>query len=135
VKKIIQIFSFLILASVLFSCTNARWIVKDKNAIDQSEYKILNEQYFLQISGEITPENPILNLDLLSRNEYRFNQRVLAQRNIQDYRLRPGFLALGLSSAALAFYAANSTALNTNRSATQTWTLNAVGRYSPLQDF
>ncbi len=126
-KNFIQILLFLILAPVLFSCTNARWIVKDRNAIDQSEYEVLNERHFLELSGEVTPENPILNLELLSRNEYRFTQRVLAQRNIQDYRLRPGFLALGLSGGALAFYAANSTALNNNRSSTQTWTLNAVG--------
>lgn len=126
-KRFIQIVTIGLLASILFSCTNARWIVKDKKATDRSEYEILEQHQMLEHSGEVTPENPVLQLDLLSRTEYQYTQRVLAQRTIQDYRLRPGFLALGLGGAGLAFYAANSTALNSNRSPTQRWTLNAVG--------
>lgn len=126
-KYLIRLFAICLLASVLYSCTNARWMVKDRSATDKSEQEILERQYFLQRSEELNPENPILKLDLLSHNKYQFDERVLAQRNIQDYRLRPGFLALSLSGAGLSFYAANSTVLNKSRSSTQMWTLNAVG--------
>ncbi|WP_138429671.1 caspase family protein [Fodinibius saliphilus] len=77
--------------------------------------------------GEVSPSESMLSLDLMARTKYRYTQRVLAQRNIQKYKLRPGFIAVGLSGAALAFIAANSNAVNKTRSKARMWTLNAVG--------
>ena len=117
----------LLLANLAVSCTSARWTVKDRDAIDQAEYEVVSQHRFLAKSGEVTPENPSLSLELKSRTEYRYSQRILAERNIQDYRLRPGHVALGLAGGALAFYAANSAVLSENRSSTRVWTLNSVG--------
>src|SRR5699024_9969641 len=47
------------------------------------------------------------------------------QRSMQDYRLRPGFILLGLAGGAAAFYAANST--NISGGSTSSLALNAVG--------
>lgn len=126
-KNLIYISIFLLLLSFLGSCTSARWTVKEKESVDESEYEILEENYFLQPSGEVSSENPVLNLDLYSETQYEYSQRVLMQRTIQDYRLRPGAVALGIGGAAMAFYLANSRTFDGNASDTKTWTLNGVG--------
>jgi hypothetical protein len=116
----------IILASFIGSCTSARWTVKEKESVDQSEYKIVEENYFLQAKEEIMPENPVLSLALYSETNYEYTQRVLMERNIQDYRLRPGTTALGVGGAAMAFYLANIANFG-DQSSTQRWTLNGVG--------
>lgn len=111
---------------VLASCTSARWTVEEKAAVDQTDYRVLEQESFLVPSGKISPENPVLKLDVYSKNKYEYTQRVLMQRNIQEYRLRAGFVALGLGGAAMSFYLANSNAL-TSMSSTKSWALNAAG--------
>lgn len=109
------------------SCTTGRWTVKNKSAIDSSDYEILEQHQFLKVSGDVSPESPVLQLDVLSRTKYRYAQKVLVQRNIQDYRLRTWFTALGLAGAATAFFVANATIFRGNRTSTKSMTLNAAG--------
>ncbi|MGM0545103.1 MAG: caspase family protein [Bacteroidota bacterium] len=126
-KKISNILLFFLIVSFLGACTSARWTVKEKQSLDKSDSEILEEHYFLQATGEVTPENPVLNLDLYSETHYEYTQRVLMERNIQDYRLRPGAVALGLGGAAMAFYLANSGTFDGNATDAKTWTLNGAG--------
>lgn len=77
--------------------------------------------------GEVTPENPVLKLELYSKTKFEYTERVLMQRTIQDYKLRPGFVALGLGGAAMAFYLANSNAINGSGTSPQSLTLNGAG--------
>lgn len=109
------------------ACTSARWTVKNEHAVDKSDYEVLSKNRFLKKSGEVSPENPVLRLQLLSRTKLKYPERVLAERTIQEYKLKPGFLALGLSGAAMAFLAANTTFITNKRTQTRIWTLNAVG--------
>ncbi len=115
------------LLSFLGSCTSARWTVKEKKSIDRSEYEIVEENFFLQQSNDVTPENPVLSLALFSETEYEYTQRVLMQRNIQDYKLRAGTVALGIGGAAMAFYLANAADFGSHSSTTKRWTLNGMG--------
>jgi len=110
----------------LGSCTSARWTVKEKESTDRTDYEVVEENYFLQQTEKVTPENPVLSLALFSETEYEYTQRVLMQRNIQDYRLRPGTLALGVGGAAMAFYLANIADFGSHSSSTKRWTLNGV---------
>ncbi|WP_073063393.1 caspase family protein [Fodinibius roseus] len=110
---------------LLASCTSGRWVVKDEDAVDRSDYEILEQKKFLEVSDTLSPENPVLTLDVKSHTTYQFQQKMLVQRNIQDYRLRPGFVALGLAGAAASFYAANSSRFNSGSA--QSLTLNTVG--------
>ncbi|HKK44586.1 MAG TPA: caspase family protein [Balneolaceae bacterium] len=128
----------ILIISLLFSfaaCTSARWTVKDKSATDTSDFKILQQYRFLKSAGKVTPDNPTLTLDLLSRTKYQYSQRVQMQRNIQEYRLRPGFLIFGLSGAAAAFYIANSNTFRGNATSTKSLTLNAAGVLLTLSGF
>lgn len=126
-RKINHILTVLILLSVVAGCTSARWTVKEKESVDKSDYEVVEERLFLQQADKVTPENPVLTMELLSETEYEYAQRVLMQRNIQDYRLRPGTVALGLGGAAMAFYLANFADFNGRSTPTKTWTLNGVG--------
>lgn len=124
--RVIYIAIIGVLLVFLASCTSARWTVKQKAAVDQDDYRVLEQDNFLVQSGTVSPENPVLKLHVYSRIKYEYTQRVLMQRNIQEYRLRPGFVALGIGGAAMAFYLANSSSLRTI-STTKSWTLNAAG--------
>ncbi len=115
------------MASALSSCTSARWTVKDKTAVDESDYEVLDEDHFLMTGGEITPNNPVLKLDVYSKVKYEYAQRVLMQRTIQEYRLRPAFVALGLGGAAMAFYIANTNLTEGGRDSPKAITINSIG--------
>lgn len=124
-EKTVNIGFYLAVLVFFASCTNGRWVVKNQEAIDRSDYEILKQQKFLEVADSLSPDNPVLTLDLKSHTTYRYQQKTLVQRNIQDYRLRPGFVALGLAGAAVSFYAANANRFNS--SSGQSVTLNAVG--------
>lgn len=89
----------------------------------------------MQPVGLVSPDTPILKMNLLSRTKYQYSQKVLVQRNIQKYRLRPGFLIFGLSGAAAAFYVANSKTFRGNSTSTKSLTLNAAGVLLTLSGF
>lgn len=126
-KTFFNISLFVSLLAILSSCTSARWTVKEKNAVDKNEYRILQQEEFLMPAAEVTPENPTLKLDLFSKTKYEYKQRVLMQRNIQKYHLQPGAVALGVGGAAAAFYLANFSSVNGVNTNTKKWTLNAAG--------
>ncbi len=126
-KNLSYISLVLFLLFFLGSCTSARWTVKEKESIDQSDYEVVEEKYFLQQSGEVTSGTPLLSLELLSETHYEYTQRVLMERNIQDYKLRPGTTALGIGGAAMAFYLANLADFGSHSSPTKKWTLNGMG--------
>lgn len=124
-RSIPQPFILLFLAlAALSSCTSARWTVKDKSALDREEYRVLGSEEFLEMAAPATPENPTLNLQVKSKNTYEFSQKVLAQRTIQDYKLKPGFMILGLLGGGLAAYAANSKTFSDGQSSAASLSLN-----------
>lgn len=117
----------LVVLAVLASCTSPRWTVKNEQAVDKSDYVVLDRTRYLGQVGEVTPQNPVLRLQLLSHTTYEYAEKVLLQRNIQEFKLRPGFVALGLLGAGLAIYMANSSAIGGTKTPTQQVTLNVVG--------
>lgn len=116
----------LFLAFSGFACTGARWTVKDKEAVDRDDFSVLSTEEFLSISSPVTPESPNLKLQVLSNTKYEYAEKVLVQRTIQDYKLKPGFVALGLIGAGLAAYAANSNAINGGQSSAASLSLNTA---------
>lgn len=116
----------LVFAFAGLACTSARWTVKERSAIDRDDYRVISSEEFLSISSEVTPESPNLNLQVLSNTTYEFAEKVQVQRTIQDYKLRPGFVALGIVGAGLAAYAANSNTILGTQSPASTLTLNTA---------
>lgn len=116
----------LIFSLTAFACTSARWAVKEQSAVDPDDYSVLSSEEFLSTSSPLSPENPNLKLQVLSKTRYEYAQKVLVQRTIQDYKLKPGFLALGLIGAGLAAYAANSNSIIQGKSSVASISLNAA---------
>lgn len=119
---------YLIICAMLFaSCTSARWMVEDEEAVDTDEYIELSRNYFLQQNEEVTPDHPVLDLEVYTVAEQQFSERVLMQRYIQDYKPNVPFLVMGLSAAATSFYLANSEHAGVQNSAFKSNTLNVIG--------
>lgn len=108
-------------------CTNARWMVKDTDSVDQDDYELLSEKEFPDVDQPPTPEDPILHLQFKSRQQYEYAEKVLIARHVQDYKVRPFFFTLGVMGAATAFYLANSNAIQSIDGQLETVTLNTVG--------
>ena len=125
-KRTINYLLLLIFCISGISCTSARWTVKEKSAVDPDDYNVLSSTEFLSTSSTISPENPNLELQVLSNTRYEYAEKILVQRTIQDYKLKPGFLALGIIGAGLAAYAANSKAIIGGQSAAASLSLNAA---------
>ncbi|MDR8391039.1 caspase family protein [Aliifodinibius sp. S!AR15-10] len=118
------LFSLLLLAG---ACTNPRWIVKDSQTIDPEDYTLISSKEFPAVAQPPTHEDPVLHIQIMSKRNYEYAQKVLMARYVQDYKMRPVFFSLGLMGAATAFYLANSDAINDVNGRLETVTLNAVG--------
>ncbi|MDX1670783.1 MAG: hypothetical protein R3211_00475 [Balneolaceae bacterium] len=109
------------------SCTSPRWIVEERNALDETDYRQVSSTLFLEQSGAVSFDQPVLHLQLLSKNTYRYAEKVRMQRYMQDYRLKPGYMALSLTASAIAFYAGNASSIINNPSTIGRFSLNAAG--------
>lgn len=126
-QKVAYILILVTLSAAIGSCTSARWTVKEKRAVDKNDYELIDQNYFLKPANKVTPQNPVLELDVQALRTYEYTQRVLMERNIQEYKLRPGFVALGIGGAAMSFYIANSETFFSNKTSEKAITLNAIG--------
>ena len=99
----------LIFVSLLsWGCTTTRWMVESQNAVDPSDVDVVSKDYFLNRIGEVTPQEPYLKVELLSRNRYVYAEKVLLERYIQDYKLRWPFFILSLAAGGFTIYSAQS---------------------------
>jgi hypothetical protein len=96
---------------------------------------VVKNDEFLQEIGSLSPENPVLKLQLLSHTTYEYSEKVLVERNIQEYRLRPGLVALGLLGAGLSFYAANTDVISTSKNSVKKVTFSTAGGLLALSGF
>lgn len=121
--------------SLFVSCTSGRWIVTEEDAVERDEFIVLEEKPFLKQTGEVSPENPVLRLELLAEKTYEYPEKIRAERMVQDYQLRPTFVALGLAGAGAAFYAAHSANVFPRSNSNQKLTLNTLGSILALSGF
>lgn len=110
----------------LLSCTSARWTVIDESAVDRSESTIVNQKEFLETNTAVTPENPVLIYYVVAKTTYEYPEKVLLQRTVQDYKLRPFIVAFGMAGAGIGFYAANSSSVLGTRTTAKTISLNTL---------
>jgi len=113
--------------SLIVGCTNPRWIVTDQESVDPDDYEVVSSTRFLSPEGEVTPENPVLGLRLLSAQKYRYAEKVLMQRHVQDYTINWGLMAFSLAGAGVAFWAANSSSIINNDKRLKALSLNVAG--------
>jgi hypothetical protein len=90
----------------LMACSTTTWIVESQEEVDRGDYKLLESKLFLQKTGTVTPELPVAQFKLKSANTFEYALRIKTNRYIQRYRPRLGYMALGISAAALGGYTA-----------------------------
>lgn len=121
----------LLLGLILLSavqCTGTKWTVVDMEAVNEKEPpRQLTSLFRILPSDSITVSRPFLTLDLYQIDERTVNQRVLAERTIQQYRPRWGFMVAGLLGASAALYAGNSDDLLISPGQSSAMLLNAAG--------
>jgi len=100
---------FVLIAALLMTgCTSSRWIIEDEPAADTSQSVLISSDSALLISGEPTPENPVLQLNGRQIDLYEAPMRLEANRVIQQYRPRLSWVMAGMLGAGSLFYIANS---------------------------
>ncbi len=131
--KTIAILSSLML---LFGCTSSRWIADKKPAIDRSEGTVLKTRQILIRKGEITPDEPVLTLNLVNIESVRYPERLVMRRYIQKFHPRYGHLILGIAASAFILYTAHSDdIIRQDKSGRSQILLNAAGLAVGLGSF
>ncbi|MEX0686935.1 MAG: caspase family protein [Balneolales bacterium] len=131
--KSIPLLFLLVLAWLLAGCSTTLWIMQNEPEIDRSDGQIVSSDYIVMLSEMPTRENPVLALELYDRNEYEYSKRHVTKRYVQQYRPRYTYLFLGLGTAAMAFYLANSQSIeNESLSREGKITLNVAGGITTL---
>lgn len=98
----------LLLLFLFMGCSRTRWIVEDQASVDSSDVTVLNRDYFLQVSSYPSSEEPVFNLELMSRNTVSYAEKVKVERYIQEYQPRWAFWSLGLLAGGFTTYLGNS---------------------------
>ena len=101
-----SILSLFILTLCSLGCSTSTWVVKNQYETDRNDFELINTKQYLNRVGTITPNNPIVQFELLSVNDFNYTQRVRSDRYIQRYKPRFSRVLLGLVGAGLAWYAA-----------------------------
>lgn len=106
---------------VLFaSCTSSRWIADKEPALDRSDGKVITSKKILSQENGVTPDDPVLKLDLLEVQKVDYPQRLVMKRYIQKFRPRYGDLLVGLAASGFIFYAAHSHGIIKDASSSRT---------------
>ena len=110
-----------IIVLVLFaSCTSSRWIADKEPALDRSDGKVITSQKILSEEDGVTPDDPVLKLDLLEVQKVDYPQRLVMKRYIQKFRPRYGDLMVGLAASGFIFYTAHSHGIMKDASSSRT---------------
>lgn len=88
------------------ACSSSMWVVENQYEVDRNDFELIDSKQFLNRIGTITPENPIVQFEILAANTFEYTQRVRTDRFIQRYNPRFRSIALGVAGAGLAGYSA-----------------------------
>ncbi|MCG8372980.1 MAG: hypothetical protein MI700_05585, partial [Balneolales bacterium] len=91
------------------ACSSSKWVVVDQYATDRNDFELLDSEFFLTRTGEITPDNPIAFYELKAANTFEYAQRVQTDRYIQRYTPSLRSILIGSIGAGLATASAVST--------------------------
>ncbi|MDR9418942.1 caspase family protein [Gracilimonas sp.] len=119
---------YLSLALLLIQgCSVTSWTVVDDGATDTSDFEIIDTRYYLEEGNNVSPEQPVINFKIKAVNYYEYTQRVKAERYIQQYRPRLGYVMLGAAAAGISYYAAFSDQLLSEPTNPQRYALVGAG--------
>ncbi len=103
-NKILYTFKWLSLGLFFSTCTSSKWTVESMQSIDRTEFNLVSEDSFLEISQKPDPNRPILVYDVWNVNTYDYSIKIQTNRYLQRYRpslISTFFGFLGASAAYL----------------------------------
>lgn len=112
-KRTVHIALMMVVAIAISSCSATKWVIQPDPVVDYRAGETIESYSFVRQTNAPTPNRPIVEFELREVNVVEYPERTQSQRFVQQYRLRPGLVALSLASSAAVLYVANSPNVNT----------------------
>lgn len=112
-KQFAHIILLVIVAIAISSCSATKWVIQPDPVVDYRAGEAIESYSFVRQVNAPTPTRPIVEFELREVNVVEYPERTQSQRFVQQYKLRPGLVALSLASSAAVLYVANSPSVNT----------------------
>mgnify|MGYP003340568804 CR=1 FL=1 len=86
VNKTLYICKWLVISLFLSTCTSSKWSVESTQSIDRTEFNLVDEDVFLEMSQKPDPNMPILVYDVWNVKTYDYSIKIQTNRYLQRYR-------------------------------------------------
>ena len=86
VNKTLYICKWLAIGLFLSTCTSSKWSVESTQSIDRTEFNLVDEDVFLEMSQKPDPNMPILVYDVWNVKTYDYSIKIQTNRYLQRYR-------------------------------------------------
>ena len=86
VNKTLYTCKWLAIGLFLSTCTSSKWSVESTQSIDRTEFNLVDEDIFLEISQKPDPNMPILVYDVWNVKTYDYSIKIQTNRYLQRYR-------------------------------------------------
>ena len=86
VNKTLYTCKWLAIGLFLSTCTSSKWLVESTQSIDRTEFNLVDEDVFLEMSQKPDPNMPILVYDVWNVKTYDYSIKIQTNRYLQRYR-------------------------------------------------
>ena len=89
------------------ACTSSKWTIESIPAIDRTEFDLVEEDIFLEMSQVPNPNRPVLVFDVWNVETYDYSLKVQSNRYLQRYRPSLSAAFFGILGASAAYLTAD----------------------------
>ncbi len=107
VNKILYTCIWLAIGLFLNACTSSKWTVESTESIDRTEFNLVDEDVFLEMSQKPDPNRPILVYDVWNVKTYDYSMKIQTNRSLQRYRPSLTSTFFGVLGASAAYLTAD----------------------------
>lgn len=91
----------------LSACTSSKWTIESSQSIDRTEFDLVKEDVFLEISQVPNPNRPVLVFDVWNIETYDYSLKIQSNRYLQRYRPSLSAAFFGVLGATAAYLTAD----------------------------
>ncbi len=106
VNKTLYICKWLVISLFLSTCTSSKWSVESTQSIDRTEFNLVDEDVFLEMSQKPDPNMPILVYDVWNVKTYDYSIKIQTNRYLQRYRPSLTAIFFGILGASAGYLTA-----------------------------
>ena len=108
------------------ACTSSKWTIESTRAIDRTEFDLVGEDVFLEMSQVPSPNRPVLVFDVWNVETYDYSLKIQSNRYLQRYRPSLSAAFFGILGATAAYLTADLLSPNS----TEQYILYGLGAFS-----